>query len=183
MIAELENLIGTLNSLNSKSEELMLRYLRLHGSVYYFEYADGVVEAQEWAISTKQADRLIVGSAVSAYMHMDSCLRLFNTALQGISNQKAQYARNQYKIWKEHVKHIRNRAAAHPEEDEKHGNDKKFYIMSKRQMISSDGKVAIRQIAVKAPHKSNMITLTPRKDLEKLREYLNKISVAVISEF
>ena len=175
---------NVINPIHSQSEDLTLCYLRLHGSIYYFEYAVGAVHAQEWALTTKQADGAIVGSAVAVYSHMDSCLRMFDLALNGTSNPQARLLRREYRDWKEnHIRHIRDRVAAHPEEDEKRSSGKKFFVMSKRSSICSNGTVVIRQIAVKVPHESDMISLTPRQDLEKLKSYLEQLSVAVTAEF
>ena len=64
----------------------MYRYLQLHAVIYYFEYAVGSVRSQEKGLEDEEADGLIVGSAVSTYMHINSCLNLLESALGTIEN-------------------------------------------------------------------------------------------------
>ena len=174
--------------MHDQSDEILKRYLLFHAVVYYYEYAVGAIRSQEKGLQDHEPDGVIVGSAVSAYMHMGSCLKLLDSALgsiskRTISNSGLKRVRASNQTWRDRIRRIRHRVAAHPEEDRSKGTDKPYYIMSKRSGYSSDGTVELRQIAMKKPRSSSKIMLTPRQDLEALSQYLERVAAVVRKEF
>lgn len=172
----------------------MACYLFFHAVIYYFEYAVGVVRGQERGAEDKEPDGLLVGSGIAAYIHIVTCLELFGQAVKMLSiasNRSFQTPvgwrplQRRSKRWKDMIRNKRNRLA-HPEEDKNKGADKNFYIMQKRSWtrVEDDGAVEmlLRQVSIKKPTESEGFELNPRKDLEKLREYLTQAANEIRSE-
>lgn len=188
-IPELEFIINKIiNPIPNKSKEWMLIYRLLHSVIYYYEYATAAVLNQEKGFKNKEPDAIIVGSAVSTYLHIKSCLNLFNKALMFLSNEnispsELKIVKKRYHLWSiNQITHLRDRVGAHPDEGARNSKDKNYFIMSKRTMISDNGTVKLMQISIENPANSEIITLTPRVDLNKLQEFLTESSLALKSE-
>lgn len=164
-----------LNPVQSKNDDVFRGYRRFHAVVYYFEYAVGMVRAQELALKNKEADAMICGSAIAAYVSMHNCCVLIEKGLgdilkvsknTGISKGIKQI-KSIYKDLPLCFNDIRDNLGGHPE-GSRPGTD----IATKRTMISSDGRVKIGRFL-----------LHPRKDLEKLREFLERIGQLLNQEW
>jgi hypothetical protein len=181
-IPELNNFINrNVNPIHSQSNDLMQKYLLLHALVYYFEYAVGAVRSQERALQNKYTDAEIVSSAIAAYVFMRNCLGLADKIISkfGVKNTKRL---DQHKELISNIKDVRNRFI-HPNEDENRDSDKEWWVISKRKMISTDGRIVIPQKFILQPKDSRDIELYPRKDLEKLRQYLKDFTYVVANLF
>ena len=194
-VPHLEDLINeVINPIPNKSQEWTVCYLLFHAVIYYFEYAVGAVHSQERGALDHQPDGLLVGDGIDAYVHMATCLVLFERALTHLrvaSNRSFQDSdelkslQSNYKDWKQIIRNKRNRFV-HPEEDMTKGPDARFYIMQKRSWTTWHDNGAfdagLRQVSIQEPTKSELIELTPRKDLERLREYLSEAPKAMRTE-
>ena len=191
-IPDLENLINeVLNPIPNKSQEWTTCYLLFHAVIYYFEYAVGAVHSQEKGAVDQQPDGLLVGDGIAAYVHMATCLALFERALTrlGVASNRSfrrpdelKSVQHRYRDWKRTIRTKRDRFV-HPEEDRTKGSNDRFYIMQKRSWTTwhDDGAfdAGLRQVSIQEPTKSELIELTPRKDLESLRGYLSEAAEAM----
>ena len=168
-LPELENFINKiLNPIQNNGIDLTQCYRRFHAVVYYFEYAVGEVHSQETALQDINTEReenaMICGNAIAAYIFMHNCFVLLEYAINGITktrelSSEIKKIKKSYKFFKNRLKEIRHSIGAHPEGIKSHTD-----IATKRSMICSDGKIKIGKFI-----------LHPRKDLEELRKYLEKI--------
>lgn len=182
-ITTLSDLIN--NYLNPKHQSdaiWMQRYLALHSVFYYFEYSTGMVQTQESALVQKLPDAIICGSAISAYANMSTCLKLLKKALLDFTDPKIESIAHKYSKEIARIKHIRDRLAAHPYEAENSNSQKEKFLISKRSGYNSDGLVWIRQVSYDQAlqNQSEKFELTPRVDLENLRNYLSEVSAVLI---
>lgn len=156
-----------LNPVQNTNAGITKGYRRFHAVIYYFEYAVGMVRAQESALTAKEADAMICGSAIAAYVYMHDCCVLLILALSDILkdnkngkvSEETRQVKRIYRDLADRFEEVRHNLGGHPEGD-KPGTD----IATKRTMISSDGKIKIGKFLVH-----------PRKDLEELRIFLERI--------
>lgn len=156
-----------LNPVQSTNDDIFRGYRRFHAVIFYFEYAVGMVRAQESALAHKEADAMICGSAIAAYVYMYDCWVLIELALSDILkdgkngkiSEKTRQIKRVYRDLARRFEELRHNLGGHPEGD-KPGTD----IATKRTMISSDGRVKIGKFL-----------LHPRKDLEDLRTFSDRI--------
>jgi len=141
-----------------------------------------MVQTQERALSEKLPDPIICGSAVSAYANMGACLKLLTKALSEFKNSDLESVAKRHSVNIKRVRVIRDRITAHPYEEEKVHPEREKFLISKRSGYSSDGRVWIRQISYDpAFHsRSKKFELTPRIDLENLRDYFSDLSEVLI---
>lgn len=185
-ISTLANLIN--NCLNPKQQSGLIwarRYLSLHSVIYYFEYAAGMVQTQERALSEKLPDPIICGSAVSAYANMGACLKLLGKAISGFTHPEVLLATKHHLANIKRIEDIRNRITAHPYEEEKGTMGRKKFLVSKRSGYSSDGRVWIRQVSYDPTFhsRSKKFELTARVDLENLRNYLSELAEVLTKQW
>lgn len=185
-LESLANLIDKLRPLIDKEKIWMVRYLRLQALFVYFQYAVASVRIQEenikkmeggqhknFSTHAEYADCLLklYSSAVTAYSNLRTCLRFSMTVIDSISKSdrdgEFNNFRNQYDLWCRDIVDKRDRIAAHPEEE--------AGIVWKSNMWSDNGQVKFRVINLHIPSTGRQITLKPRKDLEKLREYISQL--------
>lgn len=183
---EIESLARLINScLNPKhtvNDEWMRRYLAFHSVYYYFEYSVGMVQAQEIALTEHRPDPIICGSAVSAYANMGACLKLLNKALTNFKNSDIESIKSRNLDKTKRINVIRDRISAHPYEEDKSNPEREKFIISKRGGYNSNGVVWIRQVSYddRLHSQSRQFELTPRIDLEILRNYLSEIATSLI---
>ncbi len=182
-IPALIDLINCLNLKHQNNDIWARRYLALHSVVYYFEYAAGMVQIEEKALSEKLPDPIICGAGVSAYANMGACLKLLNKALSNFTDPILQKTIKNYSTKIERINNIRDRITAHPYEEKKAIHENEKFLISKRSGYSSDGRIWIRQISYEPTlqSKSNKFELAPRIDLENLRSYLSEVATVLLS--
>ncbi|MEW5805589.1 MAG: hypothetical protein AB1721_02610 [Patescibacteria group bacterium] len=188
---KLENLVNLIDKLRPLIDEgggWTVTYLRLQALFVYFQYAVASVRLQEeniqkmadgqhknFSTHAEYADCLLklYSSAVTAYSNLRTCLRFSKTIIDSISelDQDGEFKnfRIKYEQWVKGVTNKRDRITAHPEEKDR--------IVWKPNMWSDNGQVRFRAINPQIPSASQEIILEPRKDLEKLREYLSRLSI------
>lgn len=183
VLADLIN--NCLNPKHQMSLSWAKRYLSLHSVVYYFEYATGMVQTQERALSERLADPIICGSAVSAYANMGACLKLLKKAISGFTHPKVKLVIKHHSTNIKRIEDIRNRIAAHPYEEEKRTKGREKFLISKRSGYMSDGRVWIRQVSYDPTFhsRSRKFELTPRTDLENLRNYLSGLAEVLTKQW
>lgn len=171
-----------LNPRQAVSDEWMRRYLAFHSVYYYFEYSVGMVQAQEIALIKQQPDPIICGAAISSYANMGACLKLLDKALANFKHNDTESVKLQYLAKIRRIKMIRNRVSAHPYEEHRSNPEREKFIISKRSGYNSDGAVWIRQVSYdkKLHSRSQQFELTPRIDLEDLRNFLSEVAAMLI---
>lgn len=174
-----------LSKTDTESAEKMTRYLRLQALFVYFQYTVASVRLQEqeikfltagnWGSSMTGFDSedhslKMFTSAITAYSNLRTCLN-FSRAILSSFNQDGQLKTirqdPEWVKWAKNVIEKRNRVTSHPYEKDK--------IVWKRSNCSDDGSITFRAINISSPTLSPHFVLTPRKDLEKYREYLKII--------
>lgn len=156
-----------LNPRHSVSTDETRRYLRFHALVIYFEYAAGMVIVQERALQNGDPDAIIVGSTIAATLFIYDAWGLVIAALTGLAEARRVRPLKPLKHLCERnlgrLRPIRHLLAGHP------GDMDDGQIARKRSAYASDGRVKI-----------GATWLHPRKELETLRDVLERIGVLLL---
>lgn len=174
-------------------------YLNLHSALIYYEYAYGSVLSQHYFLELRFPgvgendeipDSIICSNAIAAYLFMQSCLNNLDKAIYLMhtiyENRDYKILSKSFRKFKNHIRIIRDRIAAHPEENSTKQNNKDHYVMGKRSAIVSDGRIIIMGYAThefaQSLESGDKYELFPIKYLIELYDYLGKLGVILRDE-
>lgn len=162
----------------------IMQYLRLQSMYAYFQYAVVQVNIQEENLKLMEngehnnfptheayaeSDLRIYSSALAAYAHMRTCLHFSYELAESVENDK-HLSKFRYlkSAWAENLIAARNILQAHPYQEKE--------FAWKRSMRCSDGRIEFPIRNMKDLSKSSSLIIQPRKDVELLRQYLEKLA-------
>lgn len=184
-----------LNPIHDDNDEWLRIYLLCHSLVYYYEYAAAQTEIMKLSFEKKCPDSWKVSSAIAAYLHIHNCWKMSGKVYSNFNKKVGKnvkdkttkkYINKQIKDNLEKVRKIRDRLAGHPEAGpEEYGDDKHWWIVSKRSRTIESNKIK----SVTIPHKnlkdlqtSEFYELEPYTEMVKLNKILENMGTYIINE-
>ncbi len=177
-------LIDLVRSWTKDDPSWMTPYLHLQSLFVYFQYAVSQVRIQEENLSFMEdgehkhfpshdlyveSELRIYSSALGAYAHMRTCLHFARQLSESRPNdQLLSDFRGKNESWACDLIGMRDVLQAHPNNE--------YALVWKSTMRSSDGRVEFPIRNLEIPKDSKKVIIHPRKDVDRLRSYLDELA-------
>ncbi|MFA5368750.1 MAG: hypothetical protein WC303_01930 [Candidatus Paceibacterota bacterium] len=187
-IDSLNKFVDVVRFLMKDEQKFNALYIELFSLRDYFKYAVSEIHTQEENLAKmengehknfatneeyQESEIKIFSCAISSYGHMRTCLHFTKMICKKENNPQLLAIREKYKEWAKNLVDKRDRIQAHPHEE--------WAIAGEAYGRNSNGEVYFSTRDFTNSGKSRKITLTPRKDLEILKNYLKEVSMYFIN--